>query len=230
MGPSKRVRAETARTMPRLTPIAMMRQAPFISFMICSCALSFGVNVGGPFIALYQVRELHFTAATIGLLASAELAMNIIMQRVYGAVLIPRFGDYRVMRTLRFATGLVPLAWLFVRDPVAGAVVGMLTGIIWSGHDLANFNGLLEVTPEEGRASYIALHTVTTSLSAAIGPPIGGVLTGVIGYHPLFMASALLRVVAAIMLGIFVRDWAANRSAAHVLAGKKALNRGKLGV
>jgi MFS family permease len=162
-------------------------------------------------ISLYQVRVLHFSAATIGMLVSVELATNIVMQRVYGSVFIPRFGDYRVMRTLRLATAVVPLAWLFVTSPLAGALIGLFSGLIWSGHDLANFNGLLEVTPAARRASYIAVHTVTTSLSAAIGPAIGGVLTGVIGYHPLFLASGILRILSAILLLILVRDWATQR-------------------
>lgn len=200
---------------PRLSVRAVLRNGPFMRFMLCACALSFGVSVGGPFIALYQVRVLHFSAATIGVLASAELGMNIIMQRVYGSALIPRFGDYRVMRALRFATALVPLAWLFVSDPLAGALVGMLVGVIWSGHDLANFNGLLEITPEQNRASYIAIHTVTTSLSAALGPAIGGLLTDTIGYHPLFVASGVLRFLAALLLAVLVRDWAERRAPAR---------------
>jgi predicted MFS family arabinose efflux permease len=114
------------------------------------------------------------------------------------------------MRVLRFATGLVPLAWLFVIDPFTGALVGMAVGVIWSGHELANFNGLLEITPEEGRVRYIAVHTVATSLSAALGPAIGGLLTGVIGYHPLFIASGVLRMLSALLLVLLVKDWAAH--------------------
>jgi MFS family permease len=207
----------------RLAWLGVLRQGPFVRFMLCSCALTFGVNIGGPFIGIYQVRVLHFNAATIGLMASAELVSNIIMQRVYGAVVIPRFGDYRVMRTLRFATALVPLAWLFVQDPLAGALVGVFVGIIWSGHDLANFNGLLEITPEEGKASAIALHTVTTSLSAAIGPVIAGSLTEVIGYHPLFIASGVLRFAAALLLVLLVRDWAVKRPVAPASPSKPAV-------
>ena len=199
----------------KISLLAFLRHGPFARFVLCSCVLSFAVSVGGPFIALYQVRVLQFDAATIGVLASAELAMNIVMQRVYGSLLIPRFGDYRVMRSLRFATGLVPLAWLFVRDPIAGALVGVGAGAIWSGHELANFNGLLEIASEEGRASYIAVYTVLTSLSAALGPAIGGLLTGVIGYHPLFITSGVLRMLSAVLLLLLVRDWATKPMPDH---------------
>ena len=193
------------------TTLSLLKHKPFVRFMICSCALTFAVSIGGPFIGLYQIRVLRFSAATIGLIASVELGVNIMMQLVYGAYFIPRFGDYRVMRALRYATALVPLAWLFVTDPWAGAAVSVLAGAFWSGHDLANFNGLLEITPEQNRAAYIALHTVTTSLSAALGPAIGGILSEVVGYHPLFIASGVLRFIAAVLLTILVRDWVINR-------------------
>ena len=205
---SLETRAKTVtHTEGRISFKAIWQQKTFLRFMLCSSALSFAVNVGGPFISLYQVRELHFNAATIGMLASVELGVNIIMQRVYGTVFIPKFGDYRVMRILRLATALVPLAWIFVTDPLAGAIVGMVAGVVWSGHDLANFNGMLEITPETGRAGYIAVHTVTTSLTAAIGPMIGGLLTTVIGYQPLFLASGILRFLSGILLVLLVADW-----------------------
>lgn len=200
---------EQSRT--RLTLKSILTQKQFIRYTLCSGALAFAVNVGGPFITLYQVRELHFSAATIGLLVSVELATNIIMQRIYGSILIPRFGDYQVMRVLRIATALIPLAWLFITEPLAGVLIGMVAGAVWSGHDLANFNGLLEVAPEKSMASYIAVHTVTVSLCAALGPAIGGLLTGLIGYRPLFLASGVLRCLAGVLLLVLVSDWTTMR-------------------
>jgi MFS family permease len=181
-------------------------RTPFGRFLVCSCALAFAVNIGGPFIQVYQVKVLGFTAALLGVLVSLELAVSIVMGRVYGAYVISRFGDFRVMRVLRFLTALVPLAWIFVQSPVAAGLVGVIAGVIWSGHELANFNCLLEITPDARRATYIAAHTFAVSLFAAAGPALGGVLTDVIGYQPLFALSAALRVAAAILLVILVKD------------------------
>lgn len=153
------------------------------------------------------MRELGFTAATIGLLASLELGVNIVMQRVYGSVVIPRFGNYRVMRFLRFLTFLIPLAWaLGVSSPVAAVPIAIVAGAIWSGHELANFNCMLSITPEENRASYIATHTFAVSMFTALGPALGGILTDIIGYQPLFVISAVLRVAAAVLMAVLVKQ------------------------
>jgi MFS family permease len=179
---------------------------PFGRFLICSCALAFAVNIGGPFIGVYQVKVLGFTAATLGVLVSIEQGMNIIMQRVYGSTFIPRFGNLHVMRVLRFLTALVPLAWaLGVNSPIAAIPIVLIAGSIWSGHELANFNVLLEITPEHNRASAIAVYTFAVSIFTAIGPAIGGILSDLIGYQPLFALSAILRIAAAILFTVLVK-------------------------
>jgi MFS family permease len=204
-GPSKSSLQSRARaTLTRLGDMMTVRTT-FGRFLISSCALAFAVNIGGPFIQVYQVKVLGFTAALIGVLVSFELGVNIVMQRVYGSFVISRFGDFRVMRALRFLTCLIPLAWIFVTSPLAAAVVGVMAGLIWSGHELANFNCLLEITPENRRANYIAVHTFAVSIFAALGPAIGGVLTDAIGYQALFALSAALRVLAAVLLVVLVK-------------------------
>jgi MFS family permease len=192
-------------------------QTTFGRYMLCSCALAFGVGIGGPFIQVYQVKDLGFTAAVVGIILSIELGVNIISQRVYGAVIISRFGDFRVMKFLRFLTPLVPLLWLFVQDPIAAGFVSAIAGLTWSGHELANFNNLLEITPEDKRASYIATHTFAVSMAAAIGPAIGGVLSDVIGFQPLFALSAILRFLAAVLLVLLVKQLVAPAQPAATL-------------
>jgi predicted MFS family arabinose efflux permease len=184
----------------------------FGRYMLCSCALAFGVGIGGPFIQVYQVKVLGFSAAIIGIILSIELGVNIIAQRVYGGAIIPRLGDFRVMRFLRFLTPLVPLLWIFVQDPIAAGIVSAIAGLTWSGHELANFNCLLEITPENKRASYIATHTFAVSMAAAAGPAIGGVLSDTIGFQPLFALSAILRFAAAVLLVVLVKQLVAPAS------------------
>ena len=197
----------------------VLSQKHFLRYMLCAGALTFTVNLSSPFIGLYQIRVLGFSAATIGLMASSELAMNIIMQRVYASFVIPRLGDFRVMSILRFGTAFVPVFWLFVTGPIGGILASFFSGAMWSGHDLANFNVQLDLVPEKNRANLIAVNTVVTSLCAALGPAIGGVLTDSIGYHPVFIISVVLRLVAALMLVILMREWSARKAVSPVVLG-----------
>ena len=186
----------------------VLRHGQFVRYTLCACVLNFAVMLSGPYIQLFQVRVLGFSASTIGAMVSFELVTNIAMQRVYGSVFIRRFGDFRVMRVLRLATALVPVAWAFVVDPLTGLLASASAGIVWSGHELANFNGLLAVTPETNRANYIAVNTVAVALFGALGPAVGAALVGVIGYQNLFLLSAGLRFLAGVLFIVLVREWA----------------------
>ena len=210
---------EKTRPSARLALSEVLKQGTFMRYMVCAGALSFAVNLSAPFIGLYQIRVLGFGAATIGLIASAELAMNIVMQRVYATFLIPRFGDYRVMRFLRFGTVFIPLIWLFVTGPLGGILASFVSGAMWSGHDLANFNVQLELAPVKNRAGLIAVNAVIASLCAALGPAIGGILTDTVGYQPVFIVSAILRFGAALLLLLLLRNWSPFRPATSAAIG-----------
>jgi MFS family permease len=185
----------------------MLRRNPaFARLLICDCALALAVGIGGPFIQVYQVRELGFSAGAVGLMVSGELAMNIVMQRIYGTYIVPRFGELRVMRFLRPLTSLIPFAWLFATTPVMGIPIVILAGTLWSGHELSSFNIQLQLTPEEGRANYIALHMFAVSIFAAVGPALGGALVDTIGFFPLFITSAALRLGAGALLNVMFRS------------------------
>ncbi len=186
----------------------MLASSPqFARFVLCACVLAFGVNIGGPFIQVYQVRVLGFTAGNVGLLASLEAFSALVMGRIFGSFFFAKYGEFRVMRVLRFLTALVPFGWIFAPSVGWGMVIVLTAGAVWSGHELANFNGLLAVTPENGRARFIALYTLAFSLCAALGPAIGGVLSETIGYQALFAISAALRASAGLLFLLLVKDW-----------------------
>jgi len=204
----QRTQHEQGAAVAQLSFRQMLSSSPqFARFVLCACVLAFGVNIGGPFIQVYQVRVLGFNAGGVGLMASLEALSTLVMGRVYGAIFFEKYGDFKVMRLLRFFTGLVPFGWIFAPSVGWGVLIVLGAGAIWSGHELANFNGLLAVTPEQGRARFIALYTLAISLCAASGPALGGVLSETIGYKPLFAISAGLRLLAAILFMLLVRDW-----------------------
>jgi MFS family permease len=179
----------------------------FLRYTLAGCLMALAVNIGGPFIQVYQAKVLGFSAAQISYIVTAELISSLIAGRVYGSLIFARFGDFRVMRVLRVLTAVVPFGWVFIQNPIVGALNHMLAGVVWSGHELAAFNGLLSVTPEEGRARFIAINSFAVSICAALGPMLGGLLSEVIGYQPLFALSTVLRVAAGILFIVLVRDW-----------------------
>ena len=110
--------------------------------------------------------------------------------------LVPAYVSY--MATRNFGGGLAT-------TPTMGIPIVILAGSLWSGHELSSFNTLLTVTPENGRANFIALHMFAISLFAAVGPAIGDALVDTIGFFPFFAVSVTLRLAVGILQNVLTR-------------------------
>jgi MFS family permease len=113
-----------------------------------------------------------------------------------------------VVTTTGFMIPSLPLAWVFVTAPWQTSFVEAFGGLIWAGYNMANFNLLLEMTPDERRAEAVALYQTVVFLSAVAGPLLGGYLAGVLGFRAIFALSAAGR-----LLGVVVFVWLAVRPA-----------------
>jgi MFS family permease len=76
--------------------------------------------------------------------------------------------------------------------------VSFIGGVFTPGFGLAFFNGLLEVCPEENRASYIAGYSTLVNFAAFVSPMIASSLTIWFGLRELLLAGAMLRFGSAV--------------------------------
>lgn len=175
--------------------------------MLCATAAiwNFGLNLSGPFFNVYMARELLLTPAMIGLLATVSSLSGLPGQRVLGP-LVDRLGPRRVQLLTGFLIPLLPLSWVWITRPAWApwqiTLVNLVGGFLWAGYSLASFNLLLALTPAEQRARASAIYQVIVSISLAAGAAVGGVMVSAWGYAVIFLASALMRWVAA---GLFAR-------------------------
>ena len=111
-------------------------------------------------------------------------------------------------------TGLLipflPLAWAVVGAPWQVIFINIGAGILWTGYNLANFNLLLEMAPNEARADAAAFYQFVVAGAAIIGPLLGGYLADAAGFKLIFVLSAAWR-----WLGVFAFLWLAARPVAR---------------
>lgn len=172
----------------------------YLGFVLSGFVWNFALQVAAPFFNVYLVTHLGANAGTVGLFASISSLTAMVGQLVFGKVL-----DRRGAVFLQLVTGLpivlLPVMWIFYTAPWQAGVNNIFGGFLWAGFNLANFNLLLQVTPNVGRARAVALYQTGVFASAFIGPLLGGYLADTVSFNAIFLLSGIGRLAG---IAIFV--------------------------
>jgi predicted MFS family arabinose efflux permease len=175
-------------------------------WLLCAVAAlwNFSLNVAGPFFSVYLVDGLHATASIVGALNVVGSLAALPGQRLFG-VLADRWGPRRVQLLTGLLIPVLPLGWALARSPWQLAPIELLAGFLWAGYNLAAFNFLLTLIPENQRERYSAMYQIIITLALAGGAALGGVVAEQWGYKTVFVLSGIGRLTAALLFARFVR-------------------------
>ncbi len=204
--PEHGVRRRPAAVAGRRGVVALLRANPtFAGFVGSAFVWNFALQVAGPFFNPFVVTDLKGGNTTVvGLAAGSFSLFTLIGQGVWGR-LIDRKGNLPMLRLTGLIIPLMPAAWAVARAPHHLYIIEAFAGFSWAGYNLANFNLLLELTPQRDRPSATAIYQTAVFASAVMGPLVGGVLAEAIGYRACFAASAVGRMIATVVMIALVR-------------------------
>lgn len=178
----------------------------FLSFCLFTAVWNFSLNIAGPFFNVYMVDTLKFTAAMIGVTTVTHTATNLLVQRRMGA-LADKWGNRKVSVIFTLLIPIIPIFWgLWVRQYWQAIVVEAFAGAFWGAYNLANFNNLLNQTPQNQRARFSAYYQIVVTLALAGGAALGSYLIPLIDFSGVAVSSAIGRFLAAILFLLIVRD------------------------
>ncbi|MSR81838.1 MAG: MFS transporter [Candidatus Latescibacteria bacterium] len=133
---------------------------------------TFATGVGGPLYAVFMLQELHISYTTISIYNALFMVTSILGYQVWGG-LVDRFGGKPVLQILMVPATLIPLLWLFntPQSHYLVPVAFVVSGIVYSGFQVAATPILYELLPEDERRSfYLASWSATVNLIGALGP------------------------------------------------------------
>jgi MFS family permease len=173
----------------------------FVALMVTAGLWNFAINISGPFFNVYMVQNLHFSASIVGLtLVSTALSGLLVLNSVGG--LSDRLGPRKLQIFSMILIPLLPIMWIFARQPWHVILINIFGGIVWAAFNLTSFNLMLNSIPKDQVPSYSALYQIMVTLSLAFGAVLGSALITRYGFFVLLIASAVGRVIATIL---FVR-------------------------
>jgi MFS family permease len=199
-------RGEAVATGPKRFPLLEnLKNYPlFLRYCIYAMVWSFALNLAVPFFNVFLVEETTGTEAAVGYLAAVGSVVGLLSQQFWGHV-NDRWGAHRTQLITASVIPFITFGWLFVRSPWHVVPINLTSGLVWPGFNIASFNVILEVTPEERKPRFIALLNTLIGLATAAGATVGGWMVDVYGYRSVFLASGLFRIVGWFLFLILVR-------------------------
>ncbi|HQW51643.1 MAG TPA: MFS transporter [Tepidiformaceae bacterium] len=173
----------------------VFRRSRFRMFLLATFALHFATMIAGPFFNVYLKENLGASNFEVGWLTTSSAVAALLGQLVFGEMMARR-GSLWLTRMSLVVLPLLPILWAFITEPWMVLAPNILGGLMWAAFNLANFQGLLEVTPEEDREQYVALFHMSLFLALFISPFIGGAIIELVGYRTAFVVSGTGRLVA----------------------------------
>jgi MFS family permease len=176
----------------------VVSHGPFVRYTIGSILFYLSWQAPWPLFTLYQVNVLGANNMWVSLLNLANTSGSLIGFGFW----VRQMRKHGNLKTL-FLSGVwifvVPLAYALSESLATVAAFNLLTGAVFSGVNLALLNTLLEVTPEEKKATYIAYYTTAVTSATIVAPMVGVGLLNSLGFFWAFISCAVMR-----LLGSFV--------------------------
>jgi len=177
---------------------ALRNHGDFGALLVGAVIWNFSVQAAAPFFNVFIVADLGGTAETVGLTAAVTTLFGLAGFLLFGRMGQKR-GTFSVVRLTGLLIPIIPALWAVSNAIWHIYALSALTGILWAGYNLGNFNLLLEFVPDQFRSRGVALYQLVVFSSAVIGPITGGLLVDAFGYRGIFGFSAIGR-----MLGILI--------------------------
>jgi MFS family permease len=167
-----------------------------------------------------HLRQLGATDGQMGLIMGCYSGTAIVVQPVVGAW-VDR-GARRAFLVIG-AVLTAAVALLFAARPDALGLFPVLRGLqgaAFSVYFIANFTVAIDLVPAERRSQALGIFGISGLVSGAVGPALGELLVRVGGFRGLFLAGAILPLLAAaISARLQIPPPAARPAAGEGLAG-----------
>lgn len=173
-------------------------QRPFVNITINTLVFNLAFWMAVPLQPIYFVRVLGASDGWLGLwttlVSAGTIGGNLLWERM-----IRRYGFGWALLRAAFLSGIYYMLIAIFPNLTLILIFGLLAGLISPGIDLSHFNLLLEVTPEERRATYLGLFVTVMNIGFFVVPLAIAPLSALIGEQMLVLALGVMRLIGALL-------------------------------
>lgn len=160
-----------------------LKDKKFRKIIVMFLLWNIGLQVGGPFFAVYMVTGLKLDYTYIMAMGLLGALTNFTVVRIWGKIADKRSWVFttKMSITILAATHFL---WLFVDPQTAVVLVPLLHimgGASWAGINISVFNIQFSFCPEDGRTVYLGFNAALGGLVGFASTLIGSGLLGILG-------------------------------------------------
>lgn len=148
---------------------------PFRTFLLVSIPFHFTWQMAWPVFTRFQVTDLGMNNTWLSYITVAQ-SLIMVLTYPYWARWAERKGNLLMLGYAALNLMTAPVMTALIANIKLQVALNLWTGIGVAGVNLLVLNSLLEVSPQEGRPVYVAVHTALVSVSASIAPMVGAFL------------------------------------------------------
>jgi len=198
----------------------------FMNYAKSALIWNFGVSFASSLFPVYFVDVQGGKVGSWAIFTAVNIATQVFFQRYWGR-LADKFGQKAVLTFSGLGVVAVPLLWSISPNLWFPIIIYFVNGFAWGGYNLAAFNMLLEITPDDDRTLYVSAYNTVMGVSTAVGPLLGGFAAEVFGLRPIFLLSTVMRGAGLLFLFLMVQNTSEHKIAAKDLIPKPKSRRSR---
>jgi predicted MFS family arabinose efflux permease len=183
---------------------SMLREKRFVRYTLVSMFFYFAWQIPWPLFSWYQVRVLHANNVWVSMLALMNTG-GALAGYGFWTRMIKRWGNMRALWVSTFPVFVTSLIYASSRELYTVAISNLIVGAIFAGVNIALFNTLLDVVPEQDKTSYIAWFNTAVTVSSVFAPLAGVSLLRFMDYREAFLVTALVRLIGSLAYWLLYR-------------------------
>ena len=183
------------------------RGSNFGQFVVYTALIHFSVNLSGPFITPYLLRDLQFSYLKFMVCSSAVVLAQYLTLRFWGRC-ADYFGNKKMLHITGMMLAIIPCLWVFTQNFISIVGIQLFAGVAWGGFALSMENFIYDAVSPQKRPQCVAIFTCCNAIGILCGSLGGGMLSQhlpsvftigtihlslVSNLYPIFILSALLR-------------------------------------
>ncbi|MEM3067363.1 MAG: MFS transporter [Thermoplasmata archaeon] len=197
------------------SPAQFIKKAPFNNFgrfAIFVALTHLTVNIAGPFFAVYMLKDLELNYVWFTTINMSAGLFSIIFFQLWGKF-ADKYGNREVLRLSSLLIPIIPMLWIFSENPLYLIFIPqLLSGIAWSGFNLASSNFIYDAVTVQRRAIVVSYYSLLNGMGIFIGAIIGGLITYYVSisfmnmFLFIFLLSGILRALVFLLIFPHVKE------------------------